>query len=135
MCIQYFVVWSFVSLSFKCLCSDEVTESVDKNKSYHGNDSNSMDLTNQYYTEVSSFSTHLITESRLSTQPHKRVKRVHVFRPLFVYRQEQIKRKRIIEKRKQRSRNINNDNNNNYYSPAERQTSKPCTCCNQCRRN
>lgn len=131
MCVQYFVVWSFVSSSFKCLRSDEITESVD-NKSYDGTDEHAMDQTNQFYTEVSSISTHQITESRLSTEPHKRVKRVHVFRPLFVYRQEQIKQKRIIEKRKQRSRKTKNNNN---YSPAERSTAKPCTCCNKCRRN
>lgn len=132
--LQYFVVWSFVSSSFKCLRSNEITESVgDSNKSYHDNNGNAMDLTNQYLTDkISTFSAHLITESHLlPTEPHKRVKRVLVFRPLFVYRQEQIKRKRIIEKRKQRSRKMKNDN----YLSAERQPTKPCTCCDKCRRN
>lgn len=43
-------------------------------------------------------------DSLSSSKTHKRVKRLHIFRPLFVYRQEQIKRRRIIEERKLRNR-------------------------------
>lgn len=71
-----------------------------------------------------------IGESRSPTEAHKRVKRVYVFRPLFVYRQEQVKRRRIIEKRKLRSRKLDKD------STIEHHTVKPCknySCCDNCR--
>lgn len=128
-CIQYFIVWSFVSTSLECLPADsiineEITK-TDHNKSYDV-DYATMDHKYQHFTELTTFPAHLIAESRL---PHKRVKRVHVFRPLFVYRQEQIKRKRIVEKRKQRSRKTHDNS-----LSAERSTPKPkpCTCCNKC---
>ena len=119
------MVWSIVATTFKCL-ADEINESVE-NPSYRDYDDHAMDFTN--YSEISQFSTHLITESRLSTEPHKRVKRVHVFRPLFVYRQEQIKRKRIFEKRKERSQQ-----NKQNHLPDKSQKPQPCMCCNQCHR-
>lgn len=56
---------------------------------------------------------------------HKRVKRLHVFRPLFVYRQEQVQRRLIIENRKFRNRNS--------QRRRDRQFSTPCPCHN-CRR-
>lgn len=115
-----------MSSSLNCLPADSLLNDgitkTDDNKSQHGDDGHAMDLPNQ----ISIFAPHLITESRLSNEPHKRVKRVHVFRPLFVYRQEQIKRKRIIEKRKQRSQKPNADPNRPV------QPSKPCTCCDKC---
>lgn len=127
--IQYFVLWYFFSTSLNCLPTDEITESVVDNKSHYDNDDDPM-------MDVTNFN--LITESRLLDEPHKRVKRVHVFRPLFVYRQEQIKRKRIIEKRKERSRKIKPNGNKQTNLPVEHQTTKqqeqPCTCCNKCRR-
>lgn len=130
MCVQYLVVWYFISTPFKCLPSDEITESLD-NKSYHGNDDHTMEFVNQYYNDFSSPPNNLITASRLSTEPHKRVKRVHVFRPLFVYRQEQIKRKRIIEKRREHSRKTKANPNAPTERPAPNQK---CTCCDKCRR-
>lgn len=63
-------------------------------------------------------------DSHPELEPHKRVKRVHIFRPLFVYRQENIERQRIIENRKFRNRQINNNNG------IERENNKKCCTCN-----
>lgn len=112
---------------FKILLAESISNGevfeIDDEKSDYVDDDRALD------TDDSLFSTQLITELSLSTEPHERVKRVLVFRPLFVYRQEQIKRKRIIEKRKQRSQKANNKN-----LPAESQTLKPCNCCSRCPR-
>lgn len=124
--VQYFVVWSVVSTPLKCLPTDSL-----EHKSFHGDDDRMLGFVHPHFNEASSFPNNLITASRLSYEPHKRVKRVLVFRPLFVYRQEQIKRKRIIEKRKERSQKTKHSRN----GPTERPTPKhPCTCCNECRR-
>lgn len=66
-------------------------------------------------------------ESRSALVPHKRVKRVHIFRPLFVYRQEKIERQRIIENRKFRNRKINGG--------IERKNAQSYHNCNCCARN
>lgn len=126
--VQCFVVWSFISSSFECLPTESILNgeisTADNKKSYHVDDEHTAD------TEYSSFSTELITESRSSAEPHKRVKRVLVFRPLFVYRQEQIKRRRIIEKRKERSqKKIVADDNK---LPTQRPKLEPCNCCQRC---
>lgn len=74
-----------------------------------------------------------IDESHSSNEAHKRVKRLHVFRPLFVYRQEQVKRRRIIEKRKLRDQTPTNSSTNDRPTST---TKKPCTnylCCYDCR--
>lgn len=63
-------------------------------------------------------------DSHSALEPHKRVKRVHIFRPLFVYRQENIERQRIIENRKFRNRQTNNSNG------IERENKKQCCTCN-----
>lgn len=74
-------------------------------------------------------------ESRSSNDVHKRVKRLHIFRPLFVYRQEQVKRRRIIEKRKLREQKQNNTSSVDRHTS----TAKSCTnyrdyrCCYECR--
>lgn len=65
-----------------------------------------------------------VGESRSALLPHKRVKRVQIFRPLFVYRQEKVERQRIIENRKFRNRKINGG--------IERKNAQPyhnCNCC------
>lgn len=65
-----------------------------------------------------SLSTNDLSTSRMI---HQRVKRIHVFRPLFVYRQEQIKRRRIYERRL-RNRNIKKHNQ------IDRSNEKKCKC-------
>lgn len=107
---------------------DGITETNDNQSHRDDDDSHVMDPPNQH--SVSNFSPDLIADSRSSNEPHKRVKRVQVFRPLFVYRQEQIQRKRIIERRNQRSQKPNINTNR----PNDRQTTKPCTCCEKCPR-
>lgn len=62
--------------------------------------------------------------SHSALEPHKRVKRVHIFRPLFVYRQENIERQRIIENRKFQNRQTNT------IKGIEREKNKQCCTCN-----
>lgn len=57
---------------------------------------------------------------------HKRVKRVHIFRPLFVYRQERIERQRILENRKLQNRRVN------HVIERKNECCKHCKCCNAC---
>lgn len=78
-----------------------------------------------------SLSTNDLLTSRMI---HKRVKRVHIFRPLFVYRQEKIKRRLIherrlrIQERRLRSRNMKKHNQ------IDRSNEKKCKCY-ECRCN
>lgn len=69
---------------------------------------------------------HTISELYSSPQVYKRAKRVHVFRPLFVYRQEKLQRQRINDERKFRNRQINNLKTNEI----QRNVEKPCCNCN-----
>lgn len=66
--------------------------------------------------------------------PHKRVKRIHIFRPLFVYRQEKVRRQRIENERKFHNRKSNNGifkkKQNEYYYGDDH--TKPCCCCRNC---
>lgn len=63
--------------------------------------------------------------------PRKRVKRIHLFRPLFVYRQEQVERQRIFEQQAQRRKAASKTNNTILTST---ENCKPCCCCHDHRR-
>lgn len=68
-------------------------------------------------------------DSHPELEPHKRVKRVHIFRPLFVYRQEKIERQRIIDNRKFQNRQTNNNNEIERENNEQR-----CSCNCDCHR-
>lgn len=85
---------------------------------------------NTQHSTVDSLNPEVYSESRSPTRVHKRVKRLHVFRPLFVYRQEKIERQRILDERKFRTQKINNRKINNEIQ--RRKESNPCCDCDSC---
>lgn len=90
------------------------------------------------HTSLNSHKTSAVTTTTSATSsaaklPHKRVKRLHAFRPLFVYRQEQVERQRIYERQYQR-RKAASKTDNKILSPSK--NCRNCCCCNdQHRRN
>lgn len=127
-------MWCVVCSSINCLLTDSLISGKflnQRNKTTVTQSSN-----NNYAVDNIENSTNSILnildpknfgESRSALVPHKRVKRVQIFRPLFVYRQEKIERQRIIENRKFSNRKINGG--------IERKNAQPYHNCKCCARN
>lgn len=122
-------MWFLICSSVNCLLADSLINGKFSESHQYVNNSHALDISTN-----TTNSNRLLLNKVESDQPleaHKRVKRLHVFRPLFVYRQEKIERQRIIENRKFRNRNANNVNNEIH-----RKSTGPCNCkCNCCGRN
>lgn len=96
-------MWFVVCSSINCLptnplISGKFYEHHINNRSAEENANNShalnisTDITNSARIQLDE---NVFNDSRPPLETHKRVKRLHVFRPLFVYRQEKIERQRI----------------------------------------
>lgn len=73
------------------------------------NPSNSYDVDAQTVSPKFKRTTDAMAESAInipteSLVSHKRVKRLHIFRPLFVYRHQQLKKRRLTEERRELNR-------------------------------
>lgn len=126
---MYLVVWS----SLYSMPIDSTADEKIQKPQLIVNQGMKDDSFNDYYArDFRSNSFHPNTNVQLNSpdEIRGRIKRapVHVFRPLFVYRQQQIKRKRIIEQNKLRNRK-----KNNIPTSIKQHTSKPCPCCDQCK--
>lgn len=128
-------MWFVICSSINCLLNR--TESLIGEKlpitgSFNNNHAMNISVNNMNSTKKT-LHPETIDESRSSLIPHKRVKRLHIFRPLFVYRQEKIKRQRIIGNREFRNRKVNIGINQNS-GLAKNSCSNCDTCCNSRRR-
>lgn len=97
-------MWFIICSSIDCLPTDLLISGKTSDQSNQTSiiESSNGNIDNEKLT-LNSIDPKTIDDSQ---KVHKRVKRVHVFRPLFVYRQEKIERQRIIEQRKLQNRRV-----------------------------
>lgn len=128
-------MWLFICASINCLPRNLLIDgkfTVTQHENEHTTRVDKKQESN-IHTDVTvgSLDPEVYNESQSSSQAHKRVKRLHVFRPLFVYRQEKIERQRIIEQRKLRNRQFNNQKKDtNRRQDAKAGCNCDCDCNN-----